>query len=536
MRFHTPAPVVDTALFARDGGRANGISSRNARRPRGRFELGQRYRRGGSETKHYPSRMRRLSGKRGWRLPSQGGPLPGEKKNKLDRALKGASGKSPVRLARGRRAEVAGRDRGDLSLSRFGFSESFLPNDLEMRPHQINPLKSLRDDEERRDVFYVSRRGMNRILSVQLAPGQCPVFGHRQWPQGMAQSLLPTFRVGGQDRPAGQSVWQPDARQQYRSARARQRVRAWHRPGRESEGRVMESANCEGAKSHNRQVGLTRMIGAGRARSAWSRSRSRRPGSVTMVLFLAVLLGALGPGARSAWAFPFEDIAAFLQRNAHYILQFRQLLSAARDTRESIMKAYEGIKDWKNLGWVDTLDLVHAPWFDQVDGIEDLRAVTDLTVLNVEQATKLFDDLRDFGSLEHNPRYRRDGWYRTRVDSIRGIARRARAHRVALLRQMQSHNRALSKDTERVRRLRDRIEEESKKEPANQGTISSLQGELAAIQAKHEGENMMMVNQNAIMNLVGAENMDESFLEAVDGDWMGDNRRGFREFGRSFSK
>jgi hypothetical protein len=276
---------------------------------------------------------------------------------------------------------------------------------------------------------------------------------------------------------------------------------------------------------------VTRAIGVVRARTARRSSAPRRFRALPIVLWLVMMGGAL-----PAWAFPFEDIAAFLQRNAHYILQFRQLLSAARDTRESIMKAYEGIKDWKNLGWVDTLDLVHAPWFDQVDGIEDLRAVTDLTVMNVEQATKLFDDLRDFGSLEHNPRYRRDGWYRSRVDSIRGIARRARAHRVALLRQMQSHNRALSKDTERVRRLRDRIEEESKKEPANQGTISSLQGELAAIQAKHEGENMMMVNQNAIMTLVGAENMDESFLEAVDGDWMGENRRGFREFGRSFSK
>lgn len=249
---------------------------------------------------------------------------------------------------------------------------------------------------------------------------------------------------------------------------------------------------------------------------------------------LSAIMVSIAP--RTAEAFVFKDVSAFLQRNAHYIIQFRQLLSTARDTRETLLNAYAGLKDWRNLGWVDTLDLVHAPWFDGVDGIEDLRTATALTVLNVEQATKLFTELKEFGDLEHHPRYKRDGWFRTRVDSIRRIARRARAHRVAILRQMQMQNRALSKDIERVRRLRDRIEEESKKSPVNQGVVGSLQAELAAVEAKHQGENMMLVNQTAIMNLVGAENMDESFVDAVEGDWLGENRRGLREFGASFRR
>jgi hypothetical protein len=253
-------------------------------------------------------------------------------------------------------------------------------------------------------------------------------------------------------------------------------------------------------------------------------------------LIAAMVVGLALGQPKKAEAFLFEDVSAFLQRNAHYILQFRQLLSAARDTRETLLSAYEGLKDWRNLGWLDTLDLVNAPWFDGIDGIEDLRNVTALSVLNVEQASKLFADLKDIDQLRQHPRYRRDGWFRKRVDAIRSISRRARAHRVAILRQMQMQNRALDKDIKRVRLLRDRIEEESKKSPVNQGAVSSLQAELTAVEAKHQGENMLLVNQRAIMGMVGEENMDESFEEAVDGDWLGDNREGFRNFGRSFSR
>jgi hypothetical protein len=52
----------------------------------------------------------------------------------------------------------------------FSVPDSFLSEDLELAPHQIDQLKQLREDDERREVFYVSRRGMNRILSVEIPP------------------------------------------------------------------------------------------------------------------------------------------------------------------------------------------------------------------------------------------------------------------------------------------------------------------------------------------------------------------------------
>ena len=52
----------------------------------------------------------------------------------------------------------------------FAVPEEFLLKDLELGAHHIKQLKSLRDDDQVREVFYVSRRGMNRILSVELPP------------------------------------------------------------------------------------------------------------------------------------------------------------------------------------------------------------------------------------------------------------------------------------------------------------------------------------------------------------------------------
>ena len=43
-----------------------------------------------------------------------------------------------------------------------------------------------------------------------------------------------------------------------------------------------------------------------------------------------------------------------------------------------------------------------------------------LTALNVEQAQKLFGELRELDDLERHPRYRRDAWFRAKVDGIGG--------------------------------------------------------------------------------------------------------------------
>jgi hypothetical protein len=47
---------------------------------------------------------------------------------------------------------------------------------------------------------------------------------------------------------------------------------------------------------------------------------------------------------------------------------------------------------------------------------------------------------------------------------------------------------------------------------------------------------MMLTNQRAIMTLVGQENTQESFRDATEGEWIGSNRTGLREFGAAFRR
>lgn len=52
-----------------------------------------------------------------------------------------------------------------------GFSEpAFMAEDLQLGPHQVALHQSLREDDQRREVFYCPGRGLNRVLSVEIPP------------------------------------------------------------------------------------------------------------------------------------------------------------------------------------------------------------------------------------------------------------------------------------------------------------------------------------------------------------------------------
>jgi type IV secretory pathway VirB4 component len=52
-----------------------------------------------------------------------------------------------------------------------GFSEpEFMERDLHLTAHHQKLHESLREDDQRREVFYVSKNGLNRVLSVEISP------------------------------------------------------------------------------------------------------------------------------------------------------------------------------------------------------------------------------------------------------------------------------------------------------------------------------------------------------------------------------
>jgi hypothetical protein len=248
--------------------------------------------------------------------------------------------------------------------------------------------------------------------------------------------------------------------------------------------------------------------------------------------------------SRSALAFAFHDGPAAVQRGLLWyeqLQQYRQVIGAANDHLAAFRQAVKGGMNWKNLGWLDTLQLLDGPWFDRVQGIDDIRAATTVAVMTAEQATKLWTDVTGFGKWRSSDRYRTDPWFRDKVDSVFNRSNRARSQRAAMLRMIQQQNVALIEDVKKIHRLRDAIEDETRKADAekravNQTLIMSLQAEIAATEAKYQAESTILKNQQAIMFMVGDDDAYRSFVETTRSEWLDRNRDGMRAFGQGFAR
>ena len=258
-------------------------------------------------------------------------------------------------------------------------------------------------------------------------------------------------------------------------------------------------------------------------------------------LLLGVLvLAAVSASSRHAEAqWEVHDLAAITQRATQfvqYMIQFNEMVTAARSHLEAFREVYEGMKDWRNLGWADILQLVDLPWFDGIDGIDDIRRATYVTVMGVQQAQALWNNVDYLDHWRSNPRYQTDPWFRAKVDSLLRQSKRAQATRAALLRQMQMQNKAVSNDVQKIKRIRDAIQQENKHSPVNQAKVASLQAEIAATEARYQGEDLMLKNQQAIIFLVGEDEAQRAYLETRDRGWIIQNNMRLRAFGPAMSR
>ena len=258
------------------------------------------------------------------------------------------------------------------------------------------------------------------------------------------------------------------------------------------------------------------------------------------LVLVVIVVGAVASVPRRAEAqWEVHDLAAITQRLTQftqYLIQFNEIITTARGHFEAFKEVYNGLKDWRNLGWADVLSLVDLPWFDGVDGIDDIRRATYVSVMTVDQANALWDNLRYVDPWRTNPRYRTDPWFRAKVDSLLRQSKRARATRAALLRQMQMQNKAVSDDVAKIKRLRDAIELENKSSPPSQAKIASLQAEIAAVEARYKGEDLMLKNQQAIIFLVGEDEAQRAYLETRDRGWIIQNNKSLMDIGAAMSR
>jgi hypothetical protein len=234
------------------------------------------------------------------------------------------------------------------------------------------------------------------------------------------------------------------------------------------------------------------------------------------------------------------SIAEMVQEFVTMLIQFNEIINTAHGALQAFRDAYAGLKDWKNLGWVDTLQILQMPWLDGVDGIDEIRNVATLSVMGAGQIDQLWQNANP-DSWQSNARYRNDPWYRSKVNSLLRQSKRARATRAALMRQMQSQNAALTTDIAKIKALRDKIQAENEHPTGSDGTvdsakIASLQAEIQALEAKHQGEGLQMANQRAIMFMVGQDDAQRVYLETRDRGWIDSNNKQVRALGQAIIK
>ena len=238
------------------------------------------------------------------------------------------------------------------------------------------------------------------------------------------------------------------------------------------------------------------------------------------------------------------DIQALIQRLTQFtatIAQIRAIVHAGAESLQMFQAAYEGVKNWRNLGWIDTLDLVNLPWFDGVDGIDDIRRLVFAGSMAADQAGSLFADLKGFDQYVSNPRYQNDAWFRAKVRSLLRQSRRAQAVRLALMRQIDAQNSALTKDLARMKRLTSDIEDANsaklKGQPVDQAKVASLSAELQALEAKHQGEDIMLANQRVLMGVAGEDDAHKAFMDMfTERSWQTENAARLRNFGKGFAR
>jgi len=261
------------------------------------------------------------------------------------------------------------------------------------------------------------------------------------------------------------------------------------------------------------------------------------------VLTVAVLSWVLCVPRGAHAVIPVIDGAAITESIEQYVqilVQWNEIINTSHSALQAFRDAYSGLKDWNHMGWADTLQILQMPWLDGINGIDEIRNVATLSVMSAGQIDQLWQNL-DPDSWKSNPRYRKDAWYRNKVNSLYRQSTRARATRAALMRQMQSQNAALTKDVAKIKALRDAIQNENehptgKDGTVNQAKIASLQSELQATQAKYQGEGLQLSNQRAIIFMVGQDDAQRVYLETRDRGWVNSNNAQIRALGQAITR
>jgi len=226
------------------------------------------------------------------------------------------------------------------------------------------------------------------------------------------------------------------------------------------------------------------------------RKALRKVKRIIQVGFISCVL-ALGL-ATPAHAMPVIDVAHIAQsiaNTAQQIQQWSQYISQFRGYYATFNAVYYGIKNWKDMGWVDLLNLSELPCFDGVDGIDDIRNACSLTEMSVNDLQSIYTDIKWFDRMTKDPAYAKNDAFHERVRIMSLCSQRDMRRKMVITRvekNVQRENKALLTQSQVIEA---QIESLAGEDPVPTGAIAALQAKLAIIQTKMENNKQTLAAQ-----------------------------------------
>lgn len=252
---------------------------------------------------------------------------------------------------------------------------------------------------------------------------------------------------------------------------------------------------------------------------------------------IAVVLAGIGGSSTPAQAgIPVFDWAAIIQRVSQllsHLGQWSKQISKMRETYALGYAAYQGVKNWKDLGWVDALRLTEMPFFDGVAGIDDLRDLAAVTEMTVEELQTMFAEIEMIKRMMDDPMYAQNAAFQARVRLMSRMHSRQMKRRMVFAKQYKGLQLERKRLENQLKIIQSQIEGMSSMNPAPIAAIAALQNKVQIIQTKLTGAIATMeaqaklakeqeaaeIHQTASKAEVEKKKAEADFWKAMGGFW-----------------
>lgn len=164
-----------------------------------------------------------------------------------------------------------------------------------------------------------------------------------------------------------------------------------------------------------------------------------------------------------------------------------------------VMKAVTS-GNYSMMPWTELFALADAPWFDGLDGIDDIRNLCMVTEMSVTQLEALFREQAIFEKMKNDPMYARSAAFRAYHTLSQDAHTRHQRRRVALAKMQQKQKNELNKLNDQAKSLRNEIARESAGSQPREAVIAALTGKLTAIEVKIKSTDLSLAASIRLMS------------------------------------